>query len=83
MIPLNYEFGFFVFLVVWFVYLTILWIRETWRTKINTWSLSEGKLCICEDCRFAFLIKPQESMARCPRCGNLCYLKKKIMHKEL
>jgi len=81
MIPLNFEFGFFIYLLIWFVYLTVLWARESWRTTINDWSLSEGKLCICEDCHFAFLVKAGESMARCPRCNNLCHLKK-VKHRR-
>lgn len=84
MIPINYELGFFIFLSAWLLYLTILWARESWRTEINEWSLSEGKLCICEDCLFAFLVKPLEKTARCPKCNNLCYLRKtKHRHKEL
>lgn len=76
MIPIDFEVAFFIYLVLWLLYLGILWARESWRTNINDWSLSEGKLCVCEDCHFAFLIRPGENAARCPRCNNLCHLKK-------
>ncbi|HJO93281.1 MAG: hypothetical protein GY756_27985 [bacterium] len=83
MIPLSYGNGFFIYLLIWIVYLTILWIRESWRTNINDWSLSDGKLCVCEDCSYAFIVKPRELSAKCPRCDNLCYIKKIKIKKEL
>lgn len=76
MIPINYEYAFFIYILGWFIYLTILWARESWRTNINDWSLSEGKLCVCEDCGYIFLIKTGESSRKCPKCSSLCFLKK-------
>ena len=76
MFPTDYQNGFFIYVAAWLVFLTILWYREQWRTKINAWSLSEGKLCVCGECHFAFLLKPRELAARCPRCNGLCYITK-------
>lgn len=77
MIHLDYEYGFVVYLFTWFVFLVIVWIRELWRAKAHEWTLSEGRLCICDDCHFAFLIKPGETAARCPRCDEICVIRKK------
>ena len=76
MIPTDYASAFMVYLTAWLIFLAIMWARELWRTNINAWSLSEGRLCICEDCHYAFLLKPRESAARCPRCHELCYVTK-------
>jgi len=77
MIPATYEYGFFVYLTVWLVLLIVLWSRELWRSRINAWSLSEGRLCVCDDCHFAFLVKPRETVARCPRCNQMSYVRRK------
>ena len=77
MIPMNCTGGFMIYLFLWFILLTVLWIRELWRRKVYDWALSEGSLCICEDCHFAFLIKPNETVSRCPRCSEICMVKRK------
>lgn len=76
MIPLDFKGAFFIYLIAWLAILMALWIRELWRRKIRAWALSEGRLCICEDCLYAFLVKPGESVARCPRCQELCRVRK-------
>ncbi len=83
MIPVSYEIIFFIYVLLWFVYLTILWARETWRTGIRDWSLSEGKLCLCNECRYAFLVKPRENTALCPKCNNMCIIKNARFKKYL
>ena len=82
MIPINYSLGFFIFFIAWFVYLTILWARESWRTSIKEWSLSGGKLHVCDECSHPFIVKPRESRVRCPKCNNLCHIKKG-KHKKI
>ena len=72
MIPLSLQGAFLFYLIACLVALLILWGRELWRRKTYDWALSEGRLCICEDCLYAFLVKPGESVARCPRCQELC-----------
>jgi len=77
MISLDFASGFALYLFVWFVILTFLWGRELWRDKIHDWALSEGRVCICDNCRFAFLIKPGESVARCSKCNEMCTIRKR------
>jgi len=72
MIPISFQQLFVSYLLVWLAGLMVLWLRELWRRKAHDWALSEGRLCICEDCLFAFLVKPGETVARCPRCQELC-----------
>jgi hypothetical protein len=55
----------------------ILWIRELMRKKNYEWATSEGAVCICDKCHFAFLVKPGESLAECPRCEDICVIKKR------
>lgn len=83
MFHVSFATGFFVYLFIWIIYLTILWIRETWRTDIREWSLSQGKLCICDDCKYAFLVKPRETTAICPKCGQLTIVKKSKTKRAL
>jgi len=78
MIPLDYEQAFVLYVAVWLFFLLILWGREIWRAKVYDWALSEGRLCICEDCHFAFLVKPGVSVSRCPRCDEVCLVRQKI-----
>jgi hypothetical protein len=77
LIEIDVQTGFFIYLFIWFAMLAFLWGRELWRDKIYDWALSEGKVCICEECHFAFLIKPNESISRCPRCDEMCTIRKR------
>jgi len=77
MIAVDAQMAFFLYLLAWFVFLAILWGRELWRDKIYDWALSEGKICICDECHYAFLIKPGESVTRCPRCDEMCTVRKR------
>jgi hypothetical protein len=77
MISLDFSTGFVLYLFAWFAVLAFLWGRELWRDKIYDWALSEGRVCICDNCRFAFLIKPGESVARCAKCDEMCTIRKR------
>ena len=77
MIELDFSTGFALYVIAWFILLAILWGRELWREKIYDWALSEGHVCICDNCRFAFLIKPGESVARCSKCNEMCTIRKR------
>ena len=77
MIPITYEYAFSLYVAVWFVLLIILWTRELWRKKIYDWALSEGRLCVCDDCHFAFLVKPGITVSRCPKCEEMCIIRNK------
>ncbi|HBM15966.1 MAG TPA: hypothetical protein DD381_06450 [Lentisphaeria bacterium] len=75
MFQASYATVFFIYLLLWIVYLIILWVRESWRNDIRNWSLSEGKLCICNECRYAFLVNPRENTTICPKCGQFILIK--------
>ena len=78
MISVDIATAFVIYLFLWFAALSFLWARELWRQKIYNWALSEGRVCICEHCRFAFLIKPGESVARCTKCNEVCTIRKRF-----
>lgn len=77
MIAINYASGFTVYLCAWMLFLAILWTRELWRRNVYDWSVSEGSLCICEHCRYAFLVKSGETFSRCPKCNGMCRVRRK------
>ncbi len=77
MIDLEIKWAFIIYLFIWFFGLAFLWGREFWRSKIYDWALSEGSLCICDRCHYAFLVKPRESASRCPKCDEVCTVKKR------
>lgn len=77
MIPLPAEYGFVIYLGAWIVTIAVLWAREYWRGGRNNWDLAKDKLCFCQKCHFAFLVKPGENISRCPRCNEICILRRK------
>jgi hypothetical protein len=76
MITVQREDFFIIYILAAFLIIFILWIRELLRVKTYEWALSEGSVCLCDKCRFAFLVKPGESLSNCPRCDELCVVKK-------
>ncbi len=76
MIKLDFAEGLFVYFLFWFLTLTILWIREVWRGKVNDWSLSNSRLFHCDNCHYAFLVKDNANITRCPRCNSMCIFRK-------
>jgi len=77
MIPLAMEYFFTVYVLAWFFTIGVLWAREHWRSRRNSWDISKDKLCFCDNCHFAFLVKPDENISRCPRCNGICILRKR------
>ena len=77
MFEINVPNLFFLYLMTWMLFLVVLWARELWRLKAYSWALSEGSLCICEKCHYAFMVKPGENVARCGRCNEICVIRKK------
>jgi hypothetical protein len=78
MISLSVGGFFVVYIGAWLAVLGFLWARELWRERLSDWALSEGSVCVCDNCHFAFLIKPGESAARCLRCGEMCSIRKRF-----
>ena len=75
MIPISMHTGLVVYLMIWLITLTILWAREIWRNQKHDWSLVEDKLCVCDSCHLAFLVKPNINISRCPRCNEMCIIR--------
>ncbi len=78
MIPIEPQYGFVIYVLAWFIVLTILWAREIWRVKTYDWELSKDRLAVCDDCHYTFLIKDQKNICRCPKCNSVCFFRKKI-----
>lgn len=77
MIGLDFADGLFIYLTAWLVTLTILWGRELWRKKVNSWQVSSGQLFTCDKCHYAFLTKDNTNITRCPRCNSMCLVRKR------
>lgn len=78
MITIDYVTAFIIYLFAWLLTLAILWAREIWRLKNYDWTLSsKERLCHCDNCHFAFLIKHGENITRCPRCNEMCIMRKR------
>lgn len=76
MIRITVQDFFIIYLSVFFVVIFILWIRELARVKAYEWNISEPSLCFCGKCHYGFLVKAGEKLAYCPRCNDLCVVKK-------
>ena len=77
MIPISPEFGFVIYLSVWFAVLFFFWAREIARDKINSWDLSKDRLYTCDKCHNKFTTGDRDNIARCPKCNNICFARKK------
>jgi len=67
-----------VYICIWLAVLTVLWIREEIRTsRSSVWSAAKEKLYSCDKCHLVFLAKDEEHITRCPRCNELCFIKKR------
>ena len=76
MIPLEPEHFFSVYVTFWFFLLGFLWFCEIRRQRRVTadWSAEKQRLYLCGRCRLSFLAKPGQSVMRCPRCNEMCFL---------
>ena len=77
MIGIDYGNGFIVYLLLWLITITILWVRELLRTKSYNWDISKSKLFNCDNCHYAFTGRDGGNVTRCPRCNNMCIVRKK------
>jgi hypothetical protein len=75
MMALTYEEGLLVYFLVWLCVLAFLWGREIWRIQKYDWSQHADRLCVCEGCQLAFMIRPDVNITRCPRCNQMCILR--------
>ncbi len=78
MIPLSYGQFFNVYICLWIAMLALLWLREEWRCRKSDWSVVKDKLYLCDKCHLSFLARhDREHITRCPRCNEMCFLKKR------
>lgn len=77
MIPVQIStvFTFIIFGAVLFV--SFLWLKMIWRQKMQDWSLSKEKMIVCDSCNFAFIVKNDENISRCPVCNHICIMRKR------
>jgi hypothetical protein len=76
MIKISAQDLFIAYISFTFIGIFMLWIRELMRRKEFEWRVSEAALCVCGKCHYAFLVKAGEKLANCPRCKDLCVVKK-------
>ena len=78
MIHIYQEQIFAVFTIMWVVIITFLWIRHEYGRKSYDWTTTKEQLYSCSKCHFTFLAKDEHgNITRCPRCNEMCFLKKK------
>jgi uncharacterized paraquat-inducible protein A len=77
MIGIDYGNGFIVYLLLWLITIAILWIRELLRVKSYNWDITKNKLFNCDHCHYAFTGRDSSNVTRCPRCNNMCIVRKK------
>lgn len=64
------------FFVFWFILLAFLWFREERRQMRNSseWLTGKNRLFLCDKCHLTFLAEDGQSVSRCPRCNDICFL---------
>ena len=78
MIGVDLPTGLLIYLFLWLITITVLWIRELWRIRAHDWSISNNRLFRCNSCHYSFLVKDEHAnLVRCPRCNAMCILFKK------
>lgn len=79
MIPLQTEHIFTLYFAVWFFVIAAMWFFDELR-KRKTYqdSVVKERLYFCGNCHFIFMAKTDsEHITRCPRCNEMCFLKKR------
>ena len=64
-------------LIAGLIYIAWLWLRESNRQRRNAWQLSNRQLFHCNTCHHSFVPKHPVSLCRCPRCNNVCILRRR------
>jgi hypothetical protein len=76
MIGINFTDFFTMTLIILLIYIAWLWMREIRRIRRNEWQLNNRRLFRCNKCFLCFVPKQPVSLCRCPRCNNMCFLKR-------
>lgn len=77
MIGLDFYWAFVLYLDIWLVTIFVLWIRELRRLRQYDLKIGKSELCRCEKCNYNFLIENNFNISRCPRCNEMCILRKR------
>ncbi len=78
MIPLPLGDLFSLYLSLFLITLAYLWFRDERRRTPDDWTIAKERLYICPRCHLSFLAKDDSAnITRCPRCNEMCFLKKK------
>ena len=72
MISIDMAGGFVVYVAGMLAVLLLFAAHEIWRRYSQDWTPSEEQLSYCPKCGFAFVVRRNETVARCPRCQTLC-----------
>ena len=83
MIPLPLGDLFSLYLSLFLITLAYLWFRDERRRAPDDWTIAKEHLYICPRCHLSFLAKDDSAnITRCPRCNEMCFLKKKKRFRE-
>lgn len=79
MIPIYPEQVIYLFTIFFFLILGFLWFREELRRSraSATWTADKKTLYLCGKCHLSFLEYRGQTFVRCPRCGELCFLRRR------
>ena len=79
MIPISELHIFHIYLLSWLIILVILWVRQEMRQKkAYDWSGVKEGVEFCDNCDLSFLSQhDSENVTRCPRCNELCFIRKR------
>lgn len=77
MVTISIGTGFVVYLMLMLGLLAAVSIIESWRGRTHHWTISEEQVGQCNGCGYSFVVRRSETVARCPRCGNLCPMRRK------
>ncbi len=78
MIPISPGQFFSIYVCLWLIVLAFLWFREERRVQKSNWSVVKDKLYVCDKCHLSFLAQDnREYITRCPRCNEMCFIKKR------
>jgi uncharacterized paraquat-inducible protein A len=79
MIPIYAEQVIYVFTIFFFLILGFLWLREELhRSRVSAkWTADKKTLYLCGKCHLSFLASRGQTFVRCPRCGELCFRRRR------
>jgi len=77
MIPINFEYGFVIYITIWFCFFIFLWIKEIRREYTSELNAMKELLYLCGTCHHSFTSHQRKNITRCPKCNAICIFRKK------